>query len=80
MSLQQSGAERRVRDAALSKCKKIEQNGNDLPAAGAVAVWRVRQRAWKRIRVWKDAHSFPNQGRRQRVAQLEHEAGKVWNS
>lgn len=40
MSLQQSGAERCVRDAALSKCKKIEQNGNDLLAAGAMAVWR----------------------------------------
>lgn len=33
-SLQQSGAERCVRDAALSKCRKIEQNGNDFPRSG----------------------------------------------
>lgn len=60
VSLQRSGAKRRVCDAVLSKCKKIEQNGNDLPRSGfRGGAARVRERGPGSGR---DARSVSNRG------------------
>lgn len=77
VSLQQSGAEWSVRDAALSKCKEIEQNGKDLATAGGVAVppgWvEVDQGPEKTPTV------FPIRSNGKRLLNLSVEAEKVWN-